>query len=110
MISWLQQMLQVEGPSVSMETFYVDYVKGTATYTIGIILEGTSFLPVTASLSISQRRMTTQGTVRNGLVVYQVTASPQKKSDIVQPLPCTHWQCCHICKSMRCLWRWHSRA
>ncbi len=66
------QMLSVEGPSVSMETFYVGYVQGKQTYSIGVVLDGTSFLPVTASLAVSQRKLTTKGTVRNGVVVYQV--------------------------------------
>lgn len=66
------QLLSVEGPSVFMETFYVGYVEGVATYSISAVLEGSSFLPVTATITISQRKLTTQGTVRNGVVVYQV--------------------------------------
>ena len=66
------QLLSVEGPSVSMETFYVEFGKGVTTYSVSVILEGSSFLPVTATLNISQRKLTSRGTVRNGVVVYQV--------------------------------------
>ncbi|KAK9825612.1 hypothetical protein WJX74_010253 [Apatococcus lobatus] len=69
-------LLSVEGPSVSMETFYIGYVEGVDMYSVSAVLEGSSFLPVTASLSISQRKLTSKGTVRNGVVVYQ--ASPQQ--------------------------------
>lgn len=66
------QLLSVEGPSVFMETFYVGYIKGVDTYSVSAVLEGSSFLPVTATVTISQRKLTSQGTARNGVVVYQV--------------------------------------
>ena len=50
------QLLSVEGPSVSMETFYIGYVKGVTSYSVSAVLEGSSFLPVTASVAISQRK------------------------------------------------------
>ena len=60
---------------MSMGTFYVAYVPGTTTYSVSVVLDGSSFLPVTASVGVSQRKLTTKGTVRNGVVVYQVLPS-----------------------------------
>ena len=70
-------MLSVEGPSVAMEAFFVQYVPGVTSYNISAVLDGVSFMPVVASLTISQRTLTTKGTVQTGMVSYQVPCSPQ---------------------------------
>ena len=51
------QVLKVEGPALFMDKPYYQYASGMSSVDVGVHLQGTNTLPVTANLTVQQRSL-----------------------------------------------------